>query len=364
MPDTLFASKNTKLILRKFGLLTYPIYLVHQPILVYSKVYFDFRVSFLSFILYVFACLALAYFVEKVATKFRVKPIEVPIKVAIKSIGFASSWAAISIFCLALYGLKLNQNLLMDKDKQIQMDELFSANYGLSKDCSSLSPEQLNCFSDENKVLYWGDSYAMHVASSASLSELSAGQATMSSCAPIFDLSKINKSNSKERASSCLQFNDNVKEIIEGSQNLERVVLSSIFDFDVDTKFLINEGSVIEYDFKKLTNAFDETLRFLLMKGLEVVVVLPTPTNSTNLGMCLKRAIMHENSLDKCQFVDEKSTEFEAHLKQIWRSNILDPAEVICNGNKCAASLNGVPLYIDDGHITRSGSEIVFKGLY
>lgn len=362
MPASTSESNNLRRYLSYLGMLTYPIYLVHQPLLVYSKVYFGYVVTSNNLIYYLLFCFILAVTIESLTKGFRKR--ESNELFSYKRVAFIGTWISLGIITCLMYLLGINDNVRLSSSKQQVIDAHFTPNYGISKICSSVHSDDLACISESSELVFWGDSYAMHVASSSPSTGIELGQATMSSCAPIFGLAKVNQSNTVDRANRCLKFNSNVKEFFASTKSVKKIVLSSVFDFDDGTKFLLAGGDVVDYKIDILITAFNETMNVLLERDVEVIVVMPTPTNSTNIGMCLKRVMINGLSFDECQFRRNTYNEFETYLLKEWSEYLLIPSDIICNQDYCSAAIDDVPLYIDDGHITKLGSKLVFKNLY
>ena len=240
--------------------------------------------------------------------------------------------------------------------------------------------------SETPTVLVWGDSYAMHLVGGIS-AEWKHGvvQATRGTCGPFLNLAPLsNVYYLQPWAESCLKFNADVFRYIENTKSIRVVILSSPFKQylkpvdgkhhwlglrQIDGGFVKQEPSL-----ERIVEAMTETIVKIRSLGREVIIVAPPPAGGFNVGTCTERRaqgkIVYGAPTGDCTIPLElyKSTysptqdllrrmEDEAGVTVVY----FDP--VLCDEFKCSNTIEGIPVYVDSGHLTHDASVLLMRRL-
>jgi len=350
------------------GLISYSIYLWHQPLFAFARHRSLTEPSAAFLIILSFLSVGLAYFSWRfVETPFRNKQIISSKKVF--------SFAGVGSVLFAMIGLtghisngynnRLNNNgiLLADISKKVII------NYGLNQDCIhkfTLSP---NCrTSDEPEILVWGDSYAMHLIQGILASNPSAKiiQMTKSACGPFFEVAPISTRYPASSAKECLSFNSSIHTWLKTHKTIKYVVLSSPFGQYLEASQVIINDHLYEANQELVTKQFIATINQLKNLGLVPIVFSPTPQNGENIGECLAKAQFYSEDLNACNFrreaVNKTSDEVFQFLKNISKnSKVIFMDEGICEEGLCKVSSDYTFIYRDSGHLSHEGSALLGK---
>jgi peptidoglycan/LPS O-acetylase OafA/YrhL len=177
------------------GLISYSVYLWHQPIFVFARQRSVLEPSTLAFISLSIASFGLAY----LSWRFIEQPFRDKHKFKRKHLFLFAAIGSGGVILVGLWGHMTGGNLerFAKSSKLVTLDENMRGNYGLSEQCEGVFTVSDKCrTSDVPDVLVWGDSYAMHLVQGLLSSNPDAKiiQATVSDCGPIFDIAPINQS--------------------------------------------------------------------------------------------------------------------------------------------------------------------------
>lgn len=252
----------------------------------------------------------------------------------------------------------------------------------VSKVCEttgSFSMESACASGGDPRILVWGDSYAMHLvpglADGRSGLQVGIAHATRSGCGPFigFARKKTERGYNQRWADSCIAFNDSVLSALSESETVEVVVISSQFSNLVENpegiftrspsgRELTLQPASMDLAFQAISN----TIKQLRRIGKKVVIVAPPPSGGFDMGRCGRRLVQ---GLPK--FGVEQSCRFERgsaearrfktmHLlnlvAQSHNVEVIDFGELTCSNSFCESVANGIPLYVDGGHISSEGS--------
>lgn len=276
----------------------------------------------------------------------------------------------------------------------IDFVELRKANYGLSANCEA---EDAIDARDECRTrpgarwLVWGDSYAMHLA--AGLVRVAGDQglvqATKSSCGPFVGLAPVRPAMGRGQTfappwiEECHDFNDAVLRSLARHPEIETVVLSSLLtQYLDDSKFEIERvrGGAVERvrGGEAMRAAALESLRATVRRlramGKRVMVVAPPPSAPFDVAGCLERRQAgrwtmgatpgcvideredRERRAAEHRFIDELA-------KSDSRLPVLRFEPLLCDDRVCQVARDGVPLYRDQGHLSREGSRLLMPAV-
>ncbi len=228
--------------------------------------------------------------------------------------------------------------------------------------------------SDHAQIAIWGDSFAMHLVPGLKATDPGLGiiQITRSVCGPFFGLAPVHVDRGVGWSEECLKFNQSVRAYLAATPSIRYVVLSSPFGQYLDGRDLIlDTGKPVSDTSQLVIKYLGETVSALRAMGKKVVIFAPPPAGDFNIGLCIERLksglwfwnaprnclistdLYHERYGKVISMLTDTSRIYDVHV--IWLSDYL------CDVKNCKVLYNGIPIYRDDGHLSYSGSETIFK---
>lgn len=115
---------------------------------------------------------------------------------------------------------------------------------------------------------------------------------------------------------------------------------------------------------KVMARAFHDSIRRIVKAGSVPVLIRDNPTVPDELFNCSRRKLLPFHD-EPCEFPREEMDETYAYANELIdeleamhpQIVIIDPNEIICAEGVCRTELDGVPIYRDDDHLNRIGSE-------
>lgn len=344
------------------GLLSYSIYLWHQPVFAfYKKFKMIEQASFFE------ACglIVLVFVLSLLSLKFIEAPFRNRNLFGRKAI-FSFSLAGMVVFLLLGHvGDKRSVwiNRLLDHRADMHKLEIrLAQNYGLNGQCRDFNVSK-DCQTDsEPTILVWGDSYAQHIVTGIlnSDSPVHLKQMTRPGCASLLGVAFSSKQAKRTEQSTqdCVAFNQKVIEWLATQQNIKYVVLASAMSgfFSPSSALLGKADSRDAY----VKTALERTLGEIRRLGKVPVIIAQPPSNGQDLGKCLARQQLL-NSGVSCDFPESAmTTEIQAVyavLRELQtEGNVIWLKDALCLGGICHASYGDVLYYSDVGHLTHEGS--------
>ncbi|MER0810256.1 acyltransferase family protein [Pseudomonas aeruginosa] len=144
---------------------------------------------------------------------------------------------------------------------------------------------------------------------------------------------------------------DNVKHIIESTKTVRYIIISGI-PKDVSGDYI---------------DRLDETIGYLEGQGVKVIISTPHIREKTDIKSCFSRPL--KNSVD-CTFgisekseIDKAMEPLKSHIKSTHPSvKFFDPNTIFCDGGKCSLVVDGMPMYRDEYmHFSVFASELYAK---
>jgi len=221
------------------------------------------------------------------------------------------------------------------------------------------------------KFIVWGDSHAgaMAPAIDAAAKDyrqkgLFAGRAT---CPPLIDYQDV--SGHQEKRDACVVYNAAVLDLIKASHVSQafliarwpREVLGTEYGregifFDPNAPHATSDRSIY------VSEALDRTLAALSNLGVHTVLVMDVPEPGYDVPYWMAKAALHHHAstLDPSRkAVEERRSQALAILRaaaQKFRADLIDPATDFCDQERCRVESNGIPLYMDADHLTRTAA--------
>ncbi len=189
-------------------------------------------------------------------------------------------------------------------------------------------------------VLIWGDSFAAHlyrgVSGQASRANLTTGQATLSLCAPILNLSAYYTAN-------CKEFNDHIFSLIR--QDPPKTVI------------LAGRWEVVGLDD---IARLGDTIAALKAAGSQVIVVGQSPIFAAPAYAMYIKAL-HNNTVGSPVAENDYGplNQRVAEVAAQSGAAFFAPEQLFCNGGRCRIQQDGALLFWDNSHLTEEGSDYV-----
>ncbi|WP_426124502.1 acyltransferase family protein [Pararhizobium sp. PWRC1-1] len=212
----------------------------------------------------------------------------------------------------------------------------------------------------------WGDSFAMHLVDGivASMPADGAGlvQLNMSSCGFMSGVAIAATDMPKLWPLDCLRHNEEVKSYLSSTHSLRYVVLGSQFrNYLRDYALMTGDGQIIKADYQRVLAEILKTLNWLRAQGLKPVVFAPPPRIGRDIGLCLSRTRLFKISNEMCRLPREEQRTFDELVTKVMTDvsrqfPVVSLEKYLCNDTSCSVMDEQVPVYFDDGHLSRRGS--------
>ena len=365
-----------------FGLISYSLYLWHWPIVVFAKQYLinewtDLETG-LILIFIIFLSTLSWRFVE---TPFRNRQLLGPRERLF--VRFAVVTAVVISASLTLVFM----NGFPGRSTTAPMSDVMAADPGWQhwKNCEEAGEKEggtsnlcgIGAQDSPPTFLLWGDSHALSMASAVNLSAGRQGAAGLlavrTACPPLLSIHRPGEP-------SCAEFNASILEHVGGRPDIETVVLAARWAFVSNGTRYKNESgrsmSLVDLDSGE-TETGDNAVLFELglwrtIKALErlgknIVLVtqvpeighdVPAATYSAKLTGRDVNAMIAPSIAEYRERTSTVTRVFDT-LQAEQNLTIVDPSELLCDGQNCRVVMDGTPLYRDDNHLSLRGCVLV-----
>jgi hypothetical protein len=364
--------------LAKVGDLSYSLYLIHWPVLVYARAAWLTEPPTEA----IYGALVFSFIASWVLYRFIEEPFRRGFLTAQKRL--MSRLAVASL----LLGLAPSV-VIAATASNIDFKTIRRHNHGLGSACvfkpgspPYVTPRRCQT-TDKPQLLIWGDSYAMALAPglAATAGEMGLAQLTMSACGPAIGAARFQKGSTPQYprafAQNCIRFNDNVLDIVRRTPELKIVVISSPFSPALATNNirLARNGAELEETSNTMESAVADLkalVEAVRATGKKVVIVAPPPSIGVDFGECVERKIQGRIILGQysdCQMPLAKVLSLRApvremlsHVSQAADVEVVSLYDFLCDEKFCRTEMNGKLLYRDGGHLSYDGSKAVARG--
>lgn len=223
-------------------------------------------------------------------------------------------------------------------------------------------------------VVVWGDSHAGAMLDGfddwMKREGLSGVAFAHSACAPLLNIRRADQPNSY----GCMQHNDRVLSRIEAMPSVQRVIVIGRWAFlaegtrapgESGRAALLARGNErpegIAHNPALLAEGLGAVLDRLSVKGVEVVLVTSVP----EAGRDVPETVLRAGSAVDLDALRPSRGSYAARVRQsrpiltdLAKSHgalLVDPAAVLCDAT-CRLTVDGLPLYRDDDHLSRAGA--------
>lgn len=340
------------------GLISYSLYLWHQPVFAFARLRLIDEVPaglYLWLIALTFALSVFTYvFVE---TPFRRGRVSAGRRI----FGLSGAISA----ALIIAGIAVSEADGFP-DRAGNLTAIRVSSIGLGRACNgTVNPD---CETGPAPVLaVWGDSFAMHVVDGivASQPAETGGlmQLNMSNCAPLMDVAPVLADQAAHWPVDCLSHNRDVRAHIAATPSLRYVMLSSQFRTYLENRYLMAfDGTTTETRYDAVLRDLEANLDWLRSIGLKPVVFAPPPRTGRDSGICVSRVRLLGMSDDRCLLPRADQRSFDADVERLMtdvarRFPVVSIEDYLCDETVCRVIDQGVPFYRDDGHFSVQGSK-------
>jgi peptidoglycan/LPS O-acetylase OafA/YrhL len=360
------------------GIISYPLYLWHWPLIVFTKYYLIRHLQLYEKL----ALIGVAVLLATLTWRFIERPFRHSQGLWSRPTLFAVSASMVGVFlAVALVG-HLGQGLPQRFSPGVL--RMAEASSKLTRPpCFSprLSEPLINqaCrvgVDGPATFLLWGDSHALVLASAVDnvakqhgVAGLFVGQAA---CPPLLGVKRYDR-----EGRGCEAFNDRVITLLEEHREIRRVLLAGRWALNSLGDRYGDEGgqpAVISPDgvagnAKAFQEGLERTLRYLDERALETVFVAQVPEIGWDVPSVLTRVQLfgHEAppqpSLAAYQDRQRIVTSSLEGLSSRYRFRIVEVSDILCHDGTCSVQQGGVPLYRDGHHLSAHGVMVLSQVL-
>lgn len=370
LPATVVGKMLASRMLVGVGLISYSMYLWHQPIFAFARYKSLEELSTAYLLLLIAIMVSFSYiswfYVERplrnrnFLSKKMIFVSAFVLSTLFLSIGLVGYWSS------GFAGFAMKNSLVAQG-----IEKKLRINFGLSNKCEESFTLSSRCrTSDEPKILLWGDSFAMHLAQGirASNPDVEMIQMTKSACGPFFDVAPVSSPGRMSWARNCLQFTNEVRSWLRSNDTVKYVVVSSPFwhYLSDNHKLLYINGEVKAASKELALQAFIRTLDQIKALGYIPVVFSPPPANGVNLGRCSANAFQQGLKLSACNFALDELTSVRRDVYEFLDSiakkhRVIRLDKLLCAGGECKTHLGSTWLFNDERHLSHLGSAALGK---
>ncbi len=258
-------------------------------------------------------------------------------------------------------------------------------NYGLDRACDSqtFKPAPPCLTSAHPEIMIWGDSYAMHVVTGIAEQVGSQGivQATFSACPSLLgEAPEVKRLADPEGwARKCIAFNRSVLEYLTQTPSITTVVLASAYGpLAQGLQEMLSEnpdGALVRRhpDAAYLIDKLGHTVQAVMQLGKKVLVIGPPPDTGDQATPCIERRTSGKIVFgpDPRCFVSKANVDANFvtlnlaldQVRDLYGAKVARIADALCFDGYCHGYLDGVLIYRGDGHLTYAGSSEVMRRL-
>lgn len=231
--------------------------------------------------------------------------------------------------------------------------------------------------SDKPELLFWGDSFAMHLV--PGILGVKGGappivQATRSVCGPLIGIAAQQGGGyGRKWGESCIHFNDSVINYLKTADSVKVVVLSSPFSQFVakDQRLLKRDERdgnyrIVDAGLEEAIAGLKRTADTVRAMGKRVVVIAPPPASGFDIGRCIERldSKLPTMGVAKGCMIDMNAygkylgsvLDLMRALPQQAGIEVISFDSYLCNSGFCKTYVDGTFIYRDGGHFSHEGS--------
>lgn len=162
----------------------------------------------------------------------------------------------------------------------------------------------------------------------------------------------------------CHAFNSAVTGFLEHSSSIQNVLLVSTWRQAIEGRISTRSDLRLPKDesVRLFEASFSKTLQHLHQKGKNIYIWEPVPGARREVPLALAKAAIGHSFKDMEKTRSEYLLEFEFFFQSLERQRpfivqSFSPSQVLCGSGKCKVTVNGNPLYYDNAHVTKSSAD-------
>jgi len=353
------------------GDISYSLYLVHWPIIVFAHAVFPsnftLTTQLILLIASITAAIVLYRFIEQPSRQVRIsRP---------KLAGFVTIGAAILV---STQYISANTH-----NTAIDFAHIRRPNYGLDQSCDYYQfKENEKCQTSRSaSSIVWGDSYAMHTIEGIKNHRKDGIiQATYSACPPFLNTAPYNPAliDAEKVSNYCIDFNNSVISAIKTNKNIKTVILAASFwqytvpgnKMQIRDPEANNLTRIIPTNLDLVEADLGNTIETLKRLGKEIIVIGPPPSVGNENITCMEQLLSTGTAPTDCSIPLSAYKQYNAGLITLlntvetkYKVKVVRLSDALCDEKACRTILDGVPMYLDSGHLSYVGSAKVFDVL-
>ena len=250
-------------------------------------------------------------------------------------------------------------------------------------DCADVTDGFKSCLvGDKSRpasFLLWGDSHANSLRRAVERAARKNGFSGLFtyklSCPPLLDVSRDLSSVTR----ACDDYNQGVIWYLAAHSEISTVILAGRWSFYIEGEYkpprpteLTLAGFSIEQKqgagYEQVVDAgLGQTVQSLLEMNCKVVIISPVPEIgydvpsanfiATRTGRDINEIVAP--SVDEYLARNQRAFSILDNLQREFGIQVVDPWKALCVDNECRVTIDGVPIYKDDDHLSLFGSELV-----
>ncbi|OCP11376.1 acyltransferase [Ensifer sp. LC13] len=337
------------------GLISYSLYLWHQPVFAFARLRAIDEMPQEIYALLIALCFALAY----LSWRYVEQPFRKRERFGRRAI-FGATLAAGSVAIALGFGFDGSDGLVARNRALAQLTE---PSVGLGKTCDAVA--DLSCATSPTpEVAVWGDSFARHLVDGviASKPDVRLVQLAKNNCGPFMDLAPVVPRLGRDWPQDCARYNSDVRRFLLANRSIRYVILSSqLSQYLEEETVLVGGGEEVQSGTKLLSDGLRATFTWLKANGFEPVFVAPTPHDGRDTGLCVARARLLGEPDERCELPLQNVRVHDRDVLKVV-DDIADEYPVVrfmdylCDTDSCKVEDRGVALFEDFGHFSAQGS--------
>ena len=359
----------------KIGLISYSVYLVHWPLIVFVR-YLGLELTNAVSLTLVVMSLALGWVSWKyVETPFRHSN-KVEFLPTFKRLyvlpGVITSLFVVSVVMTSGYGFRFKENIqVMEMAVASQPAKLRSGCHSASRNSDTLPNEtcSLGDSNSEHTALLIGDSHSNHYSGFFDEIGKSSGirimDYTLDECIPVFGL---NWGHNAHYANKCRKRNDVIEQYIQQNK-FGYVILAGHWPSQYAVTYVYDDdGKMMDADVfeETLIQQLNYTITQILASGAQPILVKDMAPSGHSSPKCAIKRELFNGDLEcdiPLDLVRQRDTTIDSILSNVTSKHpqliVMDPKEIVCDETLCVSTLDNIPLFLDRNHLNDMGSRVL-----
>lgn len=354
-----------------FGLISYPLYLWHWPVLSYVRIIEVETPSIAVRAVAILISIALAWLTYQL--------IEKPFRFG----GHKSGKAIILLILMAITGCVGFYTYQQDGFISREAIKAYEAHKKTTLEATDKSP-QANLGLPEGKqakVMVLGDSHGGRLAVGLAFEYGPyVANYTSAGCIPFYG---VDRYDSRFVIGTCMKQMNEALDLFENSDSMNTIILSSMGPVYLSGKVFngqdiarVTGDGVTLADHKEITDRYEvfkigmtNTFKKLLKKNKHIIFVVDVPELGFDPHACIKTRPFQLSKKDICAVsrkeYDSRTEKYKkliySVLKDFPEVEVFDPTNLLCDNTWCNGMQDGKLLYFDPDHLSVEGSKYIVK---